>query len=85
MLVDIMAPSLFSSILRQVSACTLPTIRALALVLWTATTAPAQDRMPPVAPDKYDDAQKKAAEEFQAKRKEPSSDHLWCSSAARSS
>jgi len=33
--------------------------------------ASAQDRMPPVAPEQYDEAQKKAAAEFQAARKGP--------------
>ena len=41
-----------------------------ALVALCAVTAPAaaQDRMPPITPDKYSDAQKKAAEEFASGR-----------------
>jgi len=39
--------------------------------LASALPASAQERMPPVSPDKYDAAQKKAAEEFQAARKAP--------------
>lgn len=44
---------------------------ALALGLSAGSAASAQDRMPPVAPETYDQAQKKAAEEFQAARKGP--------------
>jgi len=39
--------------------------------LASALSASAQERMPPVPPDTYDAAQKKAAEEFQAARKAP--------------
>jgi len=39
--------------------------------LASAFSASAQERMPPVPPDTYDAAQKKAAEEFQAARKAP--------------
>jgi 4-carboxymuconolactone decarboxylase len=46
-------------------------VAAVALNLVTASVASAQDRMPPVPPEKYDEAQKKAAEEFQAARKGP--------------
>jgi 4-carboxymuconolactone decarboxylase len=59
-----------------VGALTLSTIpllaiSALALNLVTVSAASAQDRMPPISPEKYDAAQKKAAEEFQAARKGP--------------
>ena len=37
----------------------------------TSSSQPLPDRMPPIAPEKYDGAQKKAAEEFLAARKEP--------------
>jgi 4-carboxymuconolactone decarboxylase len=61
---------------KKLNACTLPIMRALvagALVFFLSwgTVAVAQDRMPPIAPEKYDEAQKKAAEEFRAARKEP--------------
>ena len=36
-----------------------------------APISSSSDRMPPIAPEKYDGAQKKAAEEFLAARKEP--------------
>lgn len=39
--------------------------------LGSAPPALGQDRMPPVPPDKYDEAQNKAAQEFQAARKGP--------------
>ena len=39
--------------------------------LASALPALGQDRMPPVPPDKYDEAQKKAAQEFQTARKGP--------------
>ena len=60
----------------NVSVLTLSTlpllaISALALSLVTVSAASAQDRMPPISPEKYDAAQKKAAEEFQAARKYP--------------
>ena len=60
----------------RVTALTLSTlpilvISALALSLVTVSAASAQDRMPPIPPEKYDAAQKKAAEEFQAARKGP--------------
>src|SRR5262245_47048112 len=48
-------------------ACAGLTLGALASTL----PASAQERMPPVPPDTYDAAQKKAAEEFQAARKAP--------------
>ena len=41
------------------------------VALVPALPASAQERMPPVPPDKYDAAQKQAAEEFQAARKAP--------------
>src|SRR5262249_39731833 len=44
------------------------------LILSALASAPpalGQDRMPPVPPDKYDEAQKKAAQEFQTARKGP--------------
>src|SRR5205823_8872888 len=44
---------------------------ALVLGLSVETAALAQDRMPPIAPEKYDEAQKKAAAEFRAARNEP--------------
>ena len=51
---------------------TLSTLAALILgALASALPASGQDRMPPVPPEKYDEAQKKAAEEFQAARKAP--------------
>ena len=40
----------------------------IAALLCTAASALAQDRMPPIAPDKLTDAQKKAVEEFKAAR-----------------
>jgi 4-carboxymuconolactone decarboxylase len=50
----------------------LPVCAALILgALASALPASAQERMPPVPPDTYDAAQKKAAEEFQAARKAP--------------
>lgn len=49
------------------SACAGLILGALA----SALPASAQERMPPVPPDTYDAAQKKAAEEFQAARKAP--------------
>jgi 4-carboxymuconolactone decarboxylase len=60
----------------RVSVLTLSTlpilaISALALNLVTVSAASAQDRMPPISPEKYDAAQQKAAEEFQAARKGP--------------
>jgi len=39
--------------------------------LLQVTAAAAQDRLPPIPPEKYDDAQKKAAAEFLALRKVP--------------
>jgi 4-carboxymuconolactone decarboxylase len=50
--------------LKLLSACAV----ALSLV---SSTALAQERFPPVPPSGYDDAQKKAAEEFLAVRKRP--------------
>eukprot|EP01037_Dinobryon_pediforme_P012752 gene12751-12848_t len=47
------------------------TIVCLALSLSGATHVYAQDRMPAIAPDKYDDAQKKSAAEFLEARKVP--------------
>lgn len=44
------------------------TIAALLLVLGSALTGYAQDRMPPIPPAKMTDAQKKAVEEFKAAR-----------------
>jgi len=44
------------------------TIAALLLVLGTTMTAAAQDRMPPIPPEKQTEAQKKAVEEFRAAR-----------------
>jgi 4-carboxymuconolactone decarboxylase len=52
---------------RALSACAGLILGALA----SAFSASAQERMPPVSPDKYDAAQKKAAEDFQAARKAP--------------
>ena len=52
---------------RARSACAGLILGALA----SALPAFAQERMPPVAPDTYDAAQKKAAEEFQAARNAP--------------
>jgi 4-carboxymuconolactone decarboxylase len=49
------------------SICAGLILAALASVL----PAWAQDRMPPVTPEQYNEAQKKAAEEFQAARKGP--------------
>jgi 4-carboxymuconolactone decarboxylase len=51
----------------------LPTlaVAAVALNLVAVSAASAQDRMPPILPDKYDAAQKKEAEAFQAARKGP--------------
>jgi 4-carboxymuconolactone decarboxylase len=48
-------------------------ILAVLILSALASAAPAlgQDRMPPVPPDKYDEAQKKAAQEFQTARKGP--------------
>jgi 4-carboxymuconolactone decarboxylase len=46
------------------------TIAAVALT-FMASPVSAQDRMPPIPPEKYDEAQKKAAEEFQVARKGP--------------
>jgi hypothetical protein len=46
------------------------TIGAVALT-FMALPVSAQDRMPPIPPEKYDEAQKKAAEEFQVARKGP--------------
>src|SRR5258708_5085430 len=40
----------------------------LILVLWSSVGVGAQDRMPPISPDKMSDAQKKAAAEFAAAR-----------------
>ena len=51
----------------SLSACAGLILGALA----SSLSASAQERMPPVSPDKYDAAQKKAAEEFQAARKAP--------------
>jgi 4-carboxymuconolactone decarboxylase len=53
-----------------------PSVRSTcaALVLGTLVSAlpvSAQERMPPVPPEKYDEAQRKAAEEFQSARKAP--------------
>src|SRR3989440_6051568 len=49
--------------------------RRLAAVVFASllqvTAAAAQDRLPPIPPEKYDDAQKKAAAEFLAVRKVP--------------
>src|SRR2546429_172525 len=49
--------------------------RRLAAVIFASllqvTAAAAQDRLPPIPPEKYDDAQKKAAAEFLAVRKVP--------------
>ncbi len=48
-------------------------IAAATLGLMIAVTGAArgQDRMPPIAPEKYDETQKKAAEDFLAARKQP--------------
>jgi 4-carboxymuconolactone decarboxylase len=46
-------------------------VGALALGLATGSVAAAQDRMPPIAPERFDEAQKKAAEDFQVARKAP--------------
>jgi len=61
-------------------ACSIASWRSSALsacaglilvALVPALPASAQERLPPVPPDKYDAAQKQAAEEFQAARKAP--------------
>ena len=62
--------------IQQVSAARQTIVQALAagafaLALPAGTAAYAQDRMPPIAPDTYNEAQKKAAEEYQAARKRP--------------
>jgi 4-carboxymuconolactone decarboxylase len=62
--------------IQQVSARRRPIVHSLAagalvLALSAGSAASAQDRMPPIAPEAYDGAQKKAAEEFQAARKGP--------------
>src|SRR5258706_5636606 len=44
------------------------TVAALLLVLGSALTGYAQDRMPPIPPEKMTDAQKKAVDEFKAAR-----------------
>lgn len=44
---------------------------ALVFVLSAGSAPLAKDRMPAIAPAKYDKAQKKAAQQFQAARKEP--------------
>ena len=46
-------------------------VSAVALELITVTTTAAQDRMPPIPPEKFDEAQKKEAEAFQVARKGP--------------
>src|SRR5262245_95235 len=43
-------------------------VAALVVVLGSLTAASAQDRMPPIAPEKMTEAQKKAVEEFRAAR-----------------
>jgi 4-carboxymuconolactone decarboxylase len=48
-----------------------PSLVAAFVLLLTAATALAQDRLPTIPPDTYTDEQKKAAEEFQAARKVP--------------
>jgi 4-carboxymuconolactone decarboxylase len=44
------------------------TVAALLFVLGSALTGSAQDRMPPIPPEKMTDAQKKAVDEFKAAR-----------------
>lgn len=60
----------------RVSVLTLSTlpllvISTLAVSLVNVSAASAQDRMPPIPPEKYDAAQKKAADDFQVARKGP--------------
>jgi 4-carboxymuconolactone decarboxylase len=58
---------------RTSSLSFLPTLALAAAVFnrITVLAAAAQDRMPPIPPEKYDEAQKKAAEEFRVARKGP--------------
>jgi len=53
---------------RVISVCLGLDVMLIGIV---APISSSSDRMPPVAPEKYDGAQKKAAEEFLAARKEP--------------
>jgi len=60
----------------RVSVLTLSTlpllvISTLAVSLVSVSAASAQDRMPPIPPEKYDATQKKAADDFQVARKGP--------------
>ena len=62
--------------IQQVSASRQSIVHALAagalvIALSAGSTASGQDRMPPIAPEAYDEAQKKAAQEYQAARKVP--------------
>jgi 4-carboxymuconolactone decarboxylase len=63
----------YVSRLRVLMLSTLPLLAmsTLALSLVAVSGGSAQDRMPPIPPEKYDAAQKKAAEEFQAARNYP--------------
>jgi 4-carboxymuconolactone decarboxylase len=61
---------------QQVSVSRQPIVRALAactfaLALCAGSASYAQDRMPPITPETYNEVQKKAAEEYRAARKVP--------------
>jgi 4-carboxymuconolactone decarboxylase len=53
------------------STCCSLAVGVVALNLLVLPSATAQDRMPPIPPDKYDEAQKREAEAFQVARKGP--------------
>jgi 4-carboxymuconolactone decarboxylase len=53
------------------STCCSLAVGVVALNLLVLPSATAQDRMPPIPPDKYDEAQEREAEAFQVARKGP--------------